>query len=43
MTNNFNDLERVYGEDILTRIKGCKFYFKDSVNRYAKFIEVEKS
>ena len=43
MTNNFNDLERVYGEDILTRIKGRKFYFKDSVNRYAKFIEVEKS
>lgn len=42
-TNNFNDLERVYGEGILTRIKGCKFYFKDSVNRNAKFVEVEKS
>ena len=26
-TSNFNGLERIYGEDILTKIKGCEFHF----------------
>ena len=41
-TSNFNGLERIYGEVILAKIKGCKFHFKDSVNKHAKFFEEEQ-
>ena len=41
-TSNFNGLERIYGEGILARIKGCEFHFKDSVNKQAKFFEEEQ-
>ena len=29
VANNFNNLEKVYGEDILNKIKGCEFHFKE--------------
>ena len=35
--SNFNGLERMHGEDILSKIKGCEFHFKDSVNKHVKF------
>ena len=41
-TSNFNGLERIYGEDILAKIKGCEFHFKYSVNKHAKFFEEEQ-
>ena len=41
-TSNFNGLEIIYGEDILTKIKGCKFHFKDSVNRHGTFLKEEQ-
>ena len=41
-TSSFSDLERVYGEDILAKIKGCEFHFKDSVNKHAKCFEEEQ-
>ena len=41
-TSNFNGLETTYGEDILTKIKGCEFNFKDSVNKHAKCFEEEQ-
>ena len=30
--SNFNGLQCVYGEDVLSKIKGCEFHFKDSIN-----------
>ena len=30
--SNFNGLQSVYGEDVLSKIKGCEFHFKDSIN-----------
>ena len=36
-TSNFSGLERMFGEDILAKIKGCEFHFKDSVNKHTKF------
>ena len=33
---NFNGLVQIYGEDVLDRVKGCEFHFRDSVNRKAK-------
>ena len=41
-TSNFNCLERIYDGDILAKIKGCEFHFKDSVNKHAKFFEEEQ-
>ena len=41
-TSNFNGLEIIYGEDILTKIKDCKFHFKDSVNRHGTFLKEEE-
>ena len=40
-TSNFNGLERIYGENLLAKIKGSEFHFKDSVNKHAKFFEEE--
>ena len=36
-TSNFNCLERIYDGDILAKIKGCEFHFKDSVNKHTTF------
>ena len=33
---NFNGLATVYGEDILQKIKGCGFHFKQSIERRVK-------
>ena len=33
--------EKIYGEDILVKIKDCEFHFKDSVNKHAKSFEEE--
>ena len=33
---NMNGLRKVFGEDVLTRIKSCEFHFKESRNRMAK-------
>ena len=33
---NMNGLGKVFGEDVLTRIKSCEFHFKESRNRTAK-------
>ena len=41
-TSNINGLERTYGEEILAKIKGCEFHFKDSVNKHAKSFEEEQ-
>ena len=32
---NFNGLQLIYGEDVLHKIKGCKFHFRQSINRHA--------
>ena len=31
--SNFNGLQSVYGEDVLSKIKVRKFHFKDSISR----------
>ena len=41
-TSNFNGLERIYGENIVAKIKGCEFHFKDSINKHTKFFEEEQ-
>ena len=33
---NMNGLLRVLGDDVLTRIKSCEFYFKESMNKIAR-------
>ena len=30
---NFSGLTTVFGEDVLSKAKGCKFHFKQSVNK----------
>ena len=43
VTSNFNGFERIYGEDILAKIKiGCEFDFKGSVNKHANVFEEEQ-
>ena len=34
-TTNFNDLQLIYGEDIVHKIRGCEFHFRQSINRHA--------
>ena len=36
--SNFNGLQSVYGEDVLSKIKGCEFHFKDSINRRVRIL-----
>ena len=31
-----NGLQQIFGEDALSRIKSCEFYFKDSINKMAR-------
>ncbi|XP_066927735.1 uncharacterized protein [Clytia hemisphaerica] len=33
---NFNGLSRIYGEDVMNKIKGCEFHFKQSIERKVK-------
>ena len=33
---NFSGLERIYGETVMDKIKGCEFHYKKSINKYAK-------
>ena len=35
---NFSGLSKIYGDDIMERIKGCEFHFKKSVEKYRKII-----
>ena len=35
-TANFSGLSIVYGEDVLTKVKGCEFHFKQSAERKVK-------
>ena len=30
---NFTGLQMIYGEEVLDKIKGCEFHYKQSVNR----------
>lgn len=30
---NMNGLERVYGKEVLERVKSCEFYFKENCNK----------
>ena len=50
-TANFNGLVKIYGEEILEKVKGCEFHARDSINRKAstlgehstKFTEISLS
>ena len=33
---NINGLKKIYGEDLVNKIKGCKFHCKESINKKAK-------
>lgn len=33
---NMNGLQKVFGDDVLTRIKSCEFHFKESRNKVAR-------
>ena len=33
---NFNGLKKIYGEDIVNKIKGCEFHYKESINKKVK-------
>ena len=34
-TANFNGLQLIYGEDVLHKIKGCEFHFRQSISHHA--------
>ena len=34
VTANFNGLQRIYGEDVLQKIKGCEFHYRQSVIKH---------
>ena len=34
--SNFVGLEKLYGEGVTNKIKGCEFYYKDSINKKAR-------
>ena len=38
---NFSGLSIVYGEDVLTKVKGCEFHFKQSVERKVKTLNIK--
>ena len=35
-SSNFVGLEKLYGEGVTNKIKGCEFHYKDSVNKKAR-------
>ena len=37
-TSNFNGLECIYGEDVMTKIKGCEFHYRQSINRHCNTV-----
>ena len=37
--SNFSGLMQIYGEDVLERIKGCEFHFKDSINQQVRGLD----
>ena len=38
LVSNFNILQSVNGEDVLSKIKGSEFHFKDTINRRARIL-----
>ena len=32
----FNWLKKIYGEDVVNKIKGCEFHYKESINKKSK-------
>ena len=40
-TANFSSLSIVYGENVLTKVKGCEFHFKQSVERRVKTLNAK--
>ena len=40
-TANFSGLSIVYGEDVLTKVKGCEFHYKQSVERKVKTLNTK--
>ena len=40
-TANFSGFSIVYGEDVLTKVKGCEFHFKQSVERKVKTLNTK--
>jgi len=40
---NMNGLTKMYGEDILEKVKGCEFHFKQSIERKVKRLTDEQS
>ena len=40
-TANFSGLSIVYGEDVLTKVKGCEFHFKQTVERKVKTLNTK--
>ena len=40
-TANFSSLSIVYGENVLTKVKGCEFHFKQSVERKVKTLNTK--
>lgn len=39
---NFIGLQQIYGEEIMSKIKGCEFHFKQCVNKHASKCDDEK-
>ena len=39
---NFNDLAIIQGEDVLDKVMGYEFYFKQSVEKTVKFLGAER-
>lgn len=40
---NFNGLVKAYGEEVLEKVKGCEFHFRDSINRKASTLGEHRS
>lgn len=39
-SGNFIGIVKIYGEDIAETVKGCEFYFKDSVNENRSYLVI---
>ena len=39
---NFNGLQKIYGEDVFKKIKGCKFHYKESINKKSEATRRER-
>ena len=38
--NKFSGFRMIYGEEVLDKIKGCKFHYKQSVNRRVHLVGI---